>query len=477
MTEDLKQPGRINSMLYVQVASTFDELYRNIKIGIKEAYPKFKALEYQAQLQSMEYSQSRKIYETVEDEINQIFGHSNQMQVPEAIKRIQNTINLFHRIGSFRLRDRNPVPQDEEPDEVVIAYFDYDTSEVPDDEPVVKALTQFYYDELRKEFVDKPNVLRKREALYRAKRAFMFYHKYKEYERSGFDASKIEEIFGISREDQAYLKFWIDQLLHDGKPTIIFASAGSGKSNTGSFIVQLILVLRPEWDVLTNIPFVFAPDIKKYMDSPELLSSYQISCVKLIENMSQLLTETANSILNDRLPAPVLDEMDTAVVSTQSRGKEGVSLQAYTWVERHIDTQGPLFIYHYQGSIPKDLRIGGLAHQIFGVFWYYHRRSRTLNHRRVLSRPDFWQGMSRGLRYLPIPLTSLPYHNQGWSSYKLDVDMQWLNQEIGKATKKEAARRILKLVSERGWEEKDKPKSGKGKKGDKDENADSQFSP
>ena len=474
MTDDSqpgKQPGRINSMLYRRVSETFNELYKNIRLGMKDSYPKFKALIYHSDLQSEEYGQSRKVYN---DEINAIrkrYGDTQNMSVPEAIKRIQSVMDLLVRVGVFRLRDRPPAPQNEEADEVVITCFDYDTSGVPDTEPLVKVLTAFYFDELRKEFMDKPEILRKRAAVYRAKRTFVFYQKYREYEQSGFDAGKIEEIFSISRDEQKYLKFWLNELLYDGKPTALFASAGSGKSNAAAFIIQLTLVLRPEWDIITNVPLVCSPDIQKYMEYGDILKLYQISKVTLVEKMSEALAETAKCVMEGRIPALVLDEFDSALSSVQSRSKEGVSLQAYTDVERHIDTQGPLVIYHYQNAIPKDLRVGNISHQVFGVFPYSnpHRR---IGRRRVISRPDFWATMpAGGMRYLPLPLTNLAYHNQGWSPYKLDVDMQWLNQQIGKATKLQAAKRIMELIPQRGWEKKDEkePKLPKEPKNTKTE--------
>ena len=223
----------------------------------------------------------------------------------------------------------------------------------------------------------------------------------------------------------------------------------------------IIIMAQP---IINMIPSLM-PDIVKFMgDHNEALRDYRIPKIILVDKMSELLEESAKCILRNVIPAPVIDEMDSALVSSQMRGKIGVSLQAYTWVERHLDTQGPLLVYHYYWSIPKDVRIGGLAHKILGVFWYSNYVTRR--RKRVVSRPDMWEfnPTRSGMRYFPVALTSLPYHNKGWSSYHIDVDMQWVNQKIGNATQREAARRILEMMPKREWEKEEKKEPKKREK-------------
>lgn len=458
--ESLMQPGRINSLLYRMFHDMFEEIAHYTKYSrySKFPFPKVKALTYQALTHAVDYPEALRIYNEEKGQLNRKYRNETGNMTPmEALERVQSLLDLYKRIGTFRLMARRQVNVDDEPDDMEFACFEYDTTGISDTEPLVQALTEFYYDELKKEYKDRPDVIRRREAKHRAKRAYMFFVKYKQYEEANFDARKIEEIFGITKSEQTVMKQWLDELMHDGKPTIVFSSAGSGKSNTGAFVLQLVLVLRPDWVPITNIPFVVSPDIVKFMgDHNEALRDYRIPKIILVDKMSELLEESAKCILRNVIPAPVIDEMDSAIISSQMRGKIGVSLQAYTWVERHLDTQGPLLVYHYYWSIPKDVRIGGLAHKILGVFWYSNYVTRR--RKRVVSRPDMWEfnPTRSGMRYFPVALTSLPYHNKGWSSYHIDVDMQWVNQKIGNATQREAARRILEMMPKREWEKEEK---------------------
>ena len=483
MTEEPKRAGRINSFLGTQMGKVLDEIHKNVKQGMKDLWPEYNALVRQAKLHSEDYKISRKMYDDEQKAISKRYHVSDEphkMNVPEALERIQSTMNLLNRIGSFRLSDREPVPEEEEANVIIIDYFEYDVSDVSDTEPLVKALTTFYYRELKDEFIDRSDVLRRREAGIRAKRAYIFYVKYKEYEESSFDPRKIEEIFGIDAQEEKFLKYWLDELLYNGQATIVFASAGSGKSNIGAFVSQLVLILRPEWKILTNLPFAFSADMQKYMadEYDDAFETYRIDKVILIDKMGNLLMETARIMLKDENTAVILDEFDSALAASQSNSNKGISFQAYTWVERHLGTKGPLLIYHRQASITKPMRDSSTTHQVFGVY-PYRSRNRRYDNRRAISRPDFWQ---YGKRYLPPPITSLAYHNKGWSSFDIDVDMQWLNANIGNVPPKEAARRMLKLIPERGWEKKDEKKSGKGKdektdKGTDNRNPDAQPSP
>lgn len=425
-----------------------------------------RTLTRQAEIQASRYPNSLSAYNERNADINRRYGSGRDMRPAEAYERLLSVMNLLHSIGSFTLRERYPYPKEQEPDDWTFTAFNYDVSKV-EDNPVIKIFRNFYYEELQKEFQDSPDIRRRKEADVRAKRAYVFYEKYREYKKSGFDPNRIEEIFGITRVEQNILKRWLSDLMHDGQLTVVFASAGTGKTNTGAVVVQIILIMYPLWDIPTNIPFIFAPKILNDVEHPEYreIMDYRIDRVKFVENMSQMLVASAESVVAKRIPAPVLDEMDTARISIQSRSKESVSFKTYEYVERHIDTQGPLLIYHYQMDIPKELRLGGLSHALFGVFWYFNR----INHksRRVISNPMYWQSMPRGMRYFPVPLTLLPYHGHGFSPFSIDLDMQWLNQQLGVSTKKQAAQKILDLIPKRGWEENTKWEK-KGKKGSND---------
>ena len=466
----MNQPGRINSLLLRLLSESFDELSEHIFIGGKIPCPKLLMLTYQAELHGAGYPASIKIYNDVKENINKRYHSSNILSVTEHYEKLQNVINLLKRIGSFRLRERNPYPEAQEPDDYSFTGFDYDISEVDDNDSLVKKLTEFYYAELWKEFEKKSDASRKRAAVERAKASFIFYQKYREYERSGFDTRKIEEIFGIPEWEQQILDYWIEELLPHGISTSVFAKAGMGKSNLSTFVIMACLIMRPNWDIITNLPLIFSPFMdKEHTNFPELV----IDRLHFVIKSGDLLMESAKVGLKGRIPAVILDEFDSSLLSSQMRGKVGTNLKDYMFVERHYDVQGPLFIYHVRKDIPVPMRNKIISHDIFIVAYYVNRIRRVTQ--RVVTNPDKWKyGRPHGERYLPIPRSSLPYHNQGSSPFDmLDVDMQWLNSHLT-GTKMDVLKAILKLVPERGWEEEEKKST---KKGSKDNNPDPQPSP
>lgn len=449
--ENYSQPGRINFNLFNLISESLSELQRHIKFGGNYEPSIMTMLGYHATLQGRYYTSSMKEYNDGIDVIETKYGKNNtRMSVKEHMERLQVILTLLNSIGSFRLRERYPYPEDVPPDDYSIDFLDnYDDNEIDNNDPLLKKLIHFYFDELKKEYEDRSVHLREKESERRAKRAFIFYNRYRQYEQGGFKKSDIEDIFGITPEMQRVLTFWLKELVPSGISTNLFAKMGGGKSNTISFIIQIILILKPEWDILTNVPLIFSPAMYGDRYFPE----YKIDRVKFIFNMSQLMMESANSVLNDRIPTVIIDEFDSGLTTNEMRSKGGQNLRDYIYLERHYDTQGPLFIYHARKDIPVPLRTNTLSHAVYMVAYYYNRTARGRT-KRVVSNPESWnERMAGGYRYLPIPLTSLPYYNQGTSQITiLDVDMQWLNANV-KGIKKDAARDILRLIPERGWDE------------------------
>ena len=444
---DPLRPGRINALLYRMITDAFDEFYVNVRRGTKNPCPRLHSLRNQAEIHALGYP-ALETYKEETANLDKQFGKENVMDPVQQYHRLQSVIFLFKGIGSFSLNPRYTYAEEEEPDDWDFTAFDYDTSNISDNDDI-DILRKFYYGELEKEFQDKRDIYRRKEADNRAKRTWLFYQKYREYEESGFDLGSIESIFGITREEQKTLKYWLSEMMHDGQISVLFAPTGQGKSNAGSFIVQCILIMYPRWDIPTNIPFIFAPGILQ----GEHRTSFQIDRIKFIENMSEMLMESAKSVLNGRFPAPVLDEMDSARIRIQARSRESVSFKLYEYIERHVDTQGPLMIYHLKQDIPTELQPGGLSHVVFSVSPYTNYRDHKKS-KRVISSPTYWETMPMGMRYFPPPLTCLPYHAHGFSPFTIDVDMQWLNQQLGVSTKEQAAKKILQLIPARGWEKK-----------------------
>lgn len=454
------QPGRVNAILMRLMSESFDELSYHVKMGGKSNCQKLLMLTYQAELHASGYPESLALYEERKKYLDGRYYSSPLISVSEHIERLQSVIDLLKRIGSFRLRERRPYPQSQEPDDYSFTAFDYDISAVEDDIPMVKQLIEFFYEELWKEFEKKSDASRKRASVERAKKAYVFYVKYKEYEQTGFNTRKIEEIFGISDIEQSILDHWIEELLPHGLSTSVFAKAGMGKSNLSTFIIQVILIMRPNWDIITNLPIICSP----FMDGEKKFPDYKIDRLHFVIKSGDMLMESAKIGISGRIPAIILDEFDSSLLSTQMRGQAGTNLKDYMFVERHYDVQGPLFIYHVRNDIPVPMRNKIISHDIFIVAFYVNRIKRST--RRVVTNPETWQyGHRGGERYLPIPLSSLPYHNQGSSPFDiLDVNMQWLNSHLT-GTKKEVLRKILELIPKRGWEEEEKKKGEKA--GDK----------
>lgn len=455
--DDKAQPGRINSLLLELMTRAFEEYYHHIRIGGDSPCPNLGMLTYQAELHGQDYPESYAIYRKTEKEIISRYYSSGEMSVSEHEKRLQNVLDLLKRIGTFRLRERNPYPEAQEADDYDIASFNYDISTVDSTIPLVKQLVSFYYSELRKEYEDKPDTSRRKESVVRAKQAYVFYMKYKEYEQSGFDMTRIEEIFGLSDEEQDILTYWIREVLPHGSATSIFAKPGAGKSNSTTFIMQCILILQPGWDVITTIPLIFSPNMKGEVHFPE----YRIDRIHFVRNSGELLMEEARIGLQGRIPAVILDEFDSALISTQMQGQAGTNLKDYIFVERHYDVQGPLLVYHSRKDIPVPLRNRILSYDVYIVTLYYNRLTRKYRH--VLSNPERDQyathhGYKGKVRYLPIPRSLLPYYNQGTSPFDLmDVNMTWLNNHLS-GTREDSMEQILKLVPERGWDEEAKKK-------------------
>ncbi len=449
---DTLRPGRINALLYHLLSDAFDELCRNVRLGVKMSCPSLRSLTDHVVLQAQGY-RALDIYLDTNRKLDKRYNSDKKrdklMDPVEQYYRLKSVIDLSKATGSFALNPRYAYTEDREPDDWNFTAFNYDISGIETNSEI-ESLTKFYYNEIGKEFQDKRDIYRRKEADNRAKRTYLFYQKYREYEESGFDASLIESIFGITREEQKTLKRWLSEMMHDGKISVLFAPTGQGKSNAGSFIAQCILIMYPRWDIPTNIPFIFAPGIFQ----AEHLVSFQIDRIKFVENMSEMLMESAKSLLNGRIPAPILDEMDSARIRIQARSRESISFKLYEYIERHLDTQGPLMIYHLKRDIPTELQPGGLSHVVLSVSPY----TNYVNGRskRVISSPDYWETMPRGMRYFPPPLTCLPYHAHGFSPFTIDVDMQWLNQQLGISSKDQAAKKIIQLIPQRGWEKKNR---------------------
>lgn len=300
-------------------------------------------------------------------------------------------------------------------------------------------LLKFYNQELQNESEDYSVRRRQKEAMRRAKRTFNFYKKYKYYEEQGFPLAKVKDIFGIPVADQRFLLGWLKKTLPQGLATTTYAEQGMGKSNTASFIAELVLILKPQWDIVTNVSYSFSPRANMLEDT------YDMPRIKIVGSMSAMLREIAQTIINKRVPAVIIDEMDSSYVATQTKSNRGISFKSFIYVERHFGTKGPFLIYHRRKDIPVEMRQNNISLDTYQVAWY--RNYNTGRSKRVLSNPDLWWGQPEGYRYLPIPLTRLPYMNQGFGSFAIDVNMQAISESLN-GTQEQAAFQMLELMNE-----------------------------
>ena len=449
------QPGRTNSFLFRLINETFYEVAYKTDSGIKDTYPNLTTLITNIEIHATPFPKDLSDYRMSVDEINKIYPPSIMMQPTEAILRLRAIFDLAKSIGILQLNKRYPYPDVRPSDIVTFNGFNFDISNVPNSN-LLEQLTDFYSGELKKEYEDKGiGILeRNKDSLIRAKRSVAFYEGYKEYEESGFDPYKIETIFKVSHKDQKLLDFWIRKLFPSGLLSSIFAEQGMGKSNLASFISQAILVMRPDWDIINNIPFIFMPKIN-------LIPEYHINRFKIVENISQMLVEESKSILNDRIPSVIIDEFDSSYIAPQTRSTKGISFKTYIYVERHYDTQGPLVIYHRFKDIPVELRNKDVAYDTFKATWYSNPELKI--YKRVVSNPSLWEMGIEGYRYFPIPVSQIPYFNQGFGSFEIDLDMQYINQHIS-GTKKQAAQNVIDIIKELNQKKRDENNRPKNRK-------------
>ncbi len=312
----------------------------------------------------------------------------------------------------------------------------FDLSDNPN--KLEEELRDFYSNELKNEAEEYSLTRINREIEKRIQRAKLFYLRYKKYEQSGFDIRKIQEIFGLDVKQQQFVNYWLKRFVPHGLATTTYAEQGMGKTNLTSVLTEFMLVLKPQWDIISNISFAFS-------ETAQALPGYNMPRIKIVGRMSQMLQEIAQTILNNRIPAVIIDEMDSSYIATQTRSNRGTSFKAFIYVERHFDTKGPFLIYHRHKDIPTEMRQNDVTLDTYQVTWY--RNYNDGRARRVVSNPNLWENGQQGLRYFPVPLTSLPYMNQGFGSFAIDVDMQAIAESLN-GTKQQAATQLLDLITE-----------------------------
>ncbi len=210
-------------------------------------------------------------------------------------------------------------------------------------------------------------------------------------------------------EDRKARRYVEGAWLWEGRPSVVFAGQGRGKSNFAAWVIEKVLETRLAWDVYTNLPFPWDPD----GGGPP--ASEPWGRVRPVGSLSEVLRGAVESVRAGRRPAVVIDEMDQAVTSHDWMSEDARSWQRLLNIERHLRLRGPLLVYHAYRHIPVVLREGTMLRSMLQV---------TIKdgHRWVIRREE--EG------FLQIPPTVLPYLAYGLRGFDIDVDVQELERNL-----------------------------------------------
>ena len=242
--------------------------------------------------------------------------------------------------------------------------------------------------------------------------------------RSGADIASLYE-----GNQDAINKFrkWIDRtFLYRGLTTVVTARAGTGKTHLASWIMLRSLLLHPEWDIFSNVPFFWV--------GTENLTHLRPANLYSVMSMSEMLKQTSQCVINDRRPAVILDEMDGALMSQLWRSNQNLSWERFTFIERHLMVHGPLLLYHELSDVPHYLRKGTLANQLLSVEIHNGQRY-------VFSDVT-------GRRQLLIGGPVIPYSTHGLMGFSIDVDVGRLGAKLSGTRPKVIAQQIMDSLSD-----------------------------
>ncbi len=200
-----------------------------------------------------------------------------------------------------------------------------------------------------------------------------------------------------------------DLFFHVGKPTILVAPQGHGKTNAAAFLVQMALRLRRDWDVYTNIPFPWDQELEGVVPKPPNLHS--------VHNAVDLMRGVANTILAGRRPAAVLDESGQWLSSHDWRSDAAEAMTKFVYVERHFRLRGPVLVYHTWKTVLEPFRQEG---DLRGSYCRVIRAHGTYRIAREEDRTTWWG----------IHESDLPYLTVGLTGFDMNLDFQELGSRL-----------------------------------------------
>jgi hypothetical protein len=203
---------------------------------------------------------------------------------------------------------------------------------------------------------------------------------------------------------------WPGQFLfHTGQPTVVVAPQGHGKTNAASYLMELALGHRREWDVYTNVPFPWFEDLQGAVPAPPRLFA--------VHSATELMAGIANTVLQDRIPAVVLDESGQWLSSHDWRSGGAESWTKFTYVERHFRTRGPVLVYHTWKTVLEPLRQEG---DLRGSYCRVIKAQGKYRIARVEDRSRWWV----------VEQSALPYLTLGLRGFDMDLDFKELGSRL-----------------------------------------------
>lgn len=233
---------------------------------------------------------------------------------------------------------------------------------------------------------------------------------------------------GIRKERTEAFRLWVNTVFfRKDLPVVLYARNGAGKTYFLSWLLLNASIMRPDGDFISNIPW--------YWDTNPAVEQLRMPNFHNVSRMTEMLRLSSESVLNNRSPYIIIDEMDNAVSSQGFRSREYESWKKFTYIKRHLRMRGPVLAYHSLNDIPLYMRKRQVVGDLLKV--YIHGPDRYV-----------FSAQTRPYR-LKITGLPIPYSRMGFSDFAIDVDMQKLRLRIGNTSQvKETARRILDNLQE-----------------------------
>jgi hypothetical protein len=328
----------------------------------------------------------------------------------QVLKRLKLLIKFGIDSGIYSLKEK------EQPWEVITSKISFPIDQGMKNNESVKELARFIGE-------DREDMINQREAL---QWAFLYMNYLQSLKNGSITLEYRKVIEGEDRgPDNSFNSFVKTSLLRTGMVSVLYGKAGTGKSHFLSWLITRALVSFPNWDIYTNLPFF-------WVDHPSL-KDLSLPNVYRIDSMSEMLYNSALSVLNHRQPVIVIDEMDQVLTSRRWNSKENLSWETFLNIERHLKIRGPLLVYHITKAIPEPMR---------------ERRITEFIYKLAIHSGERYLYDCEGKKKFEISGFVIPYSTLGTFSFKIDVDMGKLLRSIQTTEITESAKFIRDHIEE-----------------------------